>query len=176
MSAVFVFNNQNRPGCRRGFTLLETVFALAVFAMMALLFSAALPVSERAARVNAQYAQAAALAQHKIAQVRAAGFTALQNPATLSALGVIDSGATSQAVPYTASFLASDHLLADSSGSGLFAPGATATMTVADYASANAAVPAGTVDIVTVQLSWPPGTTSSGTFAMSGLVIQMPHS
>lgn len=169
--------NQNKSAIRQGFTLIETVFALTIFAMMALLFSATLPVSQRAARVNAQYAQAAALAQHKIAQVRAAGYTTLQSPATLSALGVIDSGsATSQTVPYTASFLTSDHLLADSSGNGLLPPGATATVTVADYASRNAAVPTGTVDLVTVALSWPAGTTASGTFTLSGIVIQMPHS
>ncbi len=165
-----------RPKKSQGFTLLETVFALTIFTMMALLFSAVLPVSQRAARMNAYYAQAAALAQHKIAQVRAAGFSSVQSPAMLAALGVIDSGsATSQTVPYTADFLASDHLVADSTGSGLFPPGTTATLAVADYTAQNAAVPVGTVNTVTVTLHWPTTGTSSGTYTMSGLVIQMPH-
>lgn len=169
--------NLLRPKNRRAFTLLETVFALIVFAMMGLLFSAVLPVSQRAARVNAHYAQAAALAQHKIAQVRAAGFSSLQSPSTLAALGIIDSGtATSQAVPYTASFLAADHLIADSSGNGLFTNGTTATIAVSDYASVSPSVPAGTVSIVTVKLNWLGDASSSGSYTMSGLIIQMPHS
>jgi len=162
---------------RQGFSLLETVFALIVFAMMGLLFSAVLPVSLRAARVNAHYAQAAALAQHKIAQIRAAGFSSLQSPATLAGLGIIDSStATSQSVPYTASFLAADHLIANTSGNGLFVPGTTATVTIGDYAAVNASVPAGTVNIVTIKLNWPGDASSSGSYTLSGLVIQMPHS
>lgn len=165
------------PVNQQGFTLLETVFALTIFTMMALLFSAVLPVSQRAARMNAYYAQAAALAQHKVAQVRAAGFSSLQSPATLAGLGVIDSGsATSASVPYTANFLASDHLVADNTGSGLFPLGTTATLTVADYASVNASVPAGTVDTIAITLHWPVSGTSNGTYTMSGLVIQMTHS
>ncbi len=158
--------------------MLETVFALTIFTMMALLFSAVLPVSQRAARSNAEYAQAAALAQHKIAQMRAAGFLSLQSPSALAALGIIDSGsATSQAVPYTASFLASDHLLGSgAAGSGLFPAAATATIRVADYSSLNTAVPAGTVDNVTVTLSWPGANSAGGSYALSCLVIQMPHS
>lgn len=165
-----------RPKSRQGFTLLETVFALTIFTMMALLFSAVLPVSQRAARSNAEYAQAAALAQHKIAQMRAAGFSSLQNPASLAALGIIDSGsATSQAVPYTASFLANDHLANGVAGSGLFPAAATATIRVADYSSLNPVVPAGTVDSVTVTLSWPNANSAGGAYAMSCLIIQMPH-
>ena len=166
-----------RPRRQQGFTLLETVFALTIFTMIAVLFSAILPVSQREARSNAEYAQAAALVQHKIAQMRAAGFSSLQNPSSLAALGIIDSGsATSQTVPYTASFLASDHLAAGTGGSGLFPAAATATIRVADYSSLNAAVPAGTVDNVTVALSWPNPNSAGGTYAMSCLVIQMPHS
>lgn len=166
-----------RPKRHQGFTLLETVFALTIFTMMALLFSAVLPVSQRAARSNAEYAQAAALIQHKIAQMRAAGFPSLQNPVALAALGIIDSGsATSQAVPYTASFLASDHLADGTAGSGLFPAAATATICVTDYSSLNAAVPAGTVDNVTVTLSWPNANSAGGTYTMSCLIIQMPHS
>ena len=177
MRLLLRFMPSARPKSRRGFTLLETVFALTIFTMMALLFSAALPVSQRAARSNAEYAQAAALVQHKIAQMRAAGFSSLQNPSSLTALGIIDSGsATSQTVPYTASFLASDHLAGGTGGSGLFPAAATATICVADYSALNAAVPAGTVDSVTVTLSWPNANAAGGTYAMSCLIIQMPHS
>ena len=109
--------------------------------------------------------------------MRAAGFSSLQSPPALAALGIIDGGsATSQAVPYTASFLASDHLTAGTGGSGLFPAAATATIRVADYSSLNAAVPAGTVDDVTVALSWPNASSAGGTYALSCLVIQMPHS
>ncbi len=160
----------------RGFTLLETVFALTIFAMMGLVFSAVLPVSLRGSRINSHYAQAAALTQHKIAQIRAAGFVATQNPASLSGLGILDSGsATSLAVPYTASFAASDHLGADGSGNGIYPAGTTATVTVTDYATQNSSVPAGTVDSVTVTVQWPQSTVSGGSYTMSGLIIQMPH-
>ena len=170
-------NEQTKLKKHQGFTLLETVFALIIFAVMGLLFSAVLPVSLRAARVNAHYAQAAALAQHKVAEIRAAGYSSLQSPSVLAGLGIIDSGtATSQAVPYTASFAGSDHLIADSTGNGLFSSGTTATITVSDYASVNVAVPAGTVDIVTVRLAWSESTSANGSFALSCLVIQMPHS
>ena len=162
---------------RRGFTLLETVFALTIFAMMGLLFAAVVPISLRQARMNSHYAQAAALAQHKIAQIRAAGFSAAQNPNALAASGIVDSGsATSLAVPYAASFTATDHLNADGSGNGLYPPGTTATVTVTDYAAQNAAVPAGTVDSIAVTVRWPQSTISSGSYTLSGLVIQMPHS
>ena len=161
----------------RGFTLLEAVFALGIFVMMGLLFAAVLPMTLLAARVSGHYAQAASLAQHKLMQIRGAGFQALQNPATLASLGVIDPGtSTSLGVPYTASFSASDHLIADSTGQGVFLQGTTATVTVTDYAALNAAVPAGTVDSVTVTLHWPAGAASAGGYSLSGLVIQMPHS
>ena len=178
MKLVVPFAASTQPSKQQGFTLLETVFALTVFTMMALLFSAVLPISQRAARRNAYYAQAAALVQHKVAQVRAAGFPALQSPSALAALGIIDGGsATSSAVPYTASFLASDHLIADNgTGTGLFPAGATATLAVADYTAQNPAVPTGTVDSVTITLNWPVTGTSGGSYAMSCLVIQMPHS
>ncbi len=161
----------------KGFTLLETVFALIIFAMMGLVFSAVLPVSLRGARINSHYAQATALTQHKIAQIRAAGFASAQNPATLAGLGILDSGsATSLAVPYTASFAASDHLGANSAGNGIYPAGTTATVAVADYAALNPAVPVGTVDCVTVTVQWPQSTVSAGSYTLSGLVIQMPHS
>jgi type II secretory pathway pseudopilin PulG len=161
----------------QGFTLLETVFALIIFAMMGLVFSAVLPVSLRGARMNSHYAQAAALAQHKIAQIRAAGFASAQNPATLAGLGILDSGsATSLAVPYTAGFTASDHLGADSAGNGIYPAGTTATVAVTDYAALNPSVPAGTVDCVTVTVQWPQSAVSGGSYTLSGLIIQSPHS
>ena len=144
------FTRKSRPAARKGFTLLETVFALAIFSMMALLFSAVLPISQRAARANACTAQAAAVTQHKIAQVRAAGFASLQNPAALAALGIIDGGsASSQTVPYTASFLSSDRLQSAGAGGDGFPAGTTATLTVTDYAALNPSVPSGTVSAVT---------------------------
>ena len=174
--AVHALNYSCRA-IRRGFTLLETVFALSIFVMMSLLFATVLPMTLRAARVNSHYAQAAALAQHKLMQIRGAGFQSLQSPATLTSLGIIDAGtSTSQAVPYTASFSACDHLIADATGQGVYLPGTTATVTVTDYAASNAAVPAGTVDSVTVTLHWPVGAASAGDYSLTGLVIQMPHS
>lgn len=165
-----------RRNCR-GFSLLETVFALIIFAMMGLVFSAVLPVSLRGARINSHYAQAAALAQHKIAQIRAAGFAAAQTPASLASLGILDSGsASSLSVPYTASFAASDFLGASSSGNGIYPAGTTATVSVTDYTSQNPSVPAGTVDCVTVTVQWPQSAVSGGSYTLSGLIIQMSHS
>ena len=172
----YAFTQKNRLPTRTGFTLLETVFALTIFSMMALLFSAVLPISQRAARRNACTAQAAAVTQHKIAQARAAGFAALQNPAALAALGIIDGGsASSQSVPYTASFLGCDRLQSGSGGNVL-PPGTTASLTVNDYAALNPSVPPGTVSAVTVTVCWPAAGMPGGTVTLSGLVIQSPHS
>ncbi len=162
---------------RRGFTLLEAVLALAVLVMIGLLFAAVLPVSLRGARLSSHYAQASALAQHKIAQLRGAGFLSAQSPAALAAQGIVDFGtASSPAVPYTASFTGVDHLLADANGSGLYPAGTTATITVADYAAKNSAVPAGTVNDVTVTIHWQSGNISDGSYSTSALIVQTPHS
>ena len=169
--------HRSRDASGRGFTLFEAVFALGIFVMMGLLFAAVLPMTLLSARVSGHYAQASALAQHKLMQIRGAGFQALQSPATLASLGIIDAGtSTSLGVPYTANFTACDRLLADSSGQGVFLQGTTATLTVTDYASLNATVPAGTVDSVTVALHWPAGAAAAGGYSLTGLVIQMPHS
>lgn len=161
----------------RGFTLLEAILALAVLVMIGLLFAAVLPVSLRGARQSSHYAQASALARHKIAQIRGAGFTALQSPATLIAQGIIDPGsASSSAVPYTAGFASADRLLADANGVSLYPAGTTATITVTDYAAKNPAVPVGTVDDVTITIHWPSGTIADGSYSTSALVVQTPHS
>ncbi len=162
---------------RRGFTLLETVLALAVLAMIGLLFAAVLPVSLRGARLSSHYAQASALARHKIAQIRGAGFLSVQSPAALAVQGIVDSGsASSPAVPYTISFANTDHLLASANGPGLYPAGTTATVSVTDYAAKNPAVPAGTVDDVTVTIHWQSGNISDGAYSTSALIVQTPHS
>lgn len=162
---------------RRGFTLLEAVLALAVLVMIGLLFAAILPVSLRGARQSSHYAQASGLAQHKIAQIRGAGFLSAQSPAALAGQGIVDSStASSPAVPYTASFAGTDHLLADASGPGLYPAGTTATVTITDYAAKNPAVPAGTVADVTVTIHWQSGTISDGSYSTSALIVQTPHS
>ena len=75
---------------QRGFTIMEVVLAMTVFLMMVLMFAAAFPLTVRAAQFSSNYAQATQLAQHKIDQLRAAGYGSL-NGAALAGTGIINS-------------------------------------------------------------------------------------
>ena len=125
--------------------------------------------------MNSDYAAAAALDQHKVEQLRGAGFSTLQNPALLASQGILDAGSASGSVPYTASFTQVDSL-AGSGGTGLFPPGSTGTLTVSDYNSLNPSVPVGMADTVTVTVQWRNGAAPAASYSLSSLVAQMPHS
>ena len=128
-----------RPGLHsraiRGFTLVEVIVSLAVFAAITMIFATSIPLVEKASHVNGQYAQAISLCQHKIDQVRAVGYGRL-NYTELSDAGIIDSSPTSQ--PF--SFAVVDDV-------GDFLPQPQAQMSIVDLT-------AGKVCRVTVTITW----------------------
>ena len=70
--------------------------ALVVFTMMTLMFAAVFPMAVRGAQYSSNYAQAAMLAQHKMDQLRSAGFDKLFTDGNgtalikLQSLGIVD--------------------------------------------------------------------------------------
>ena len=142
-----------------GFTIIEVTIAVGLFLMMALLFGAAVPSITRSAQASSNATQAAELAMHKMDELRAAGFSRLdQSNLGSSGIGAIDSPqpsgyplVTGSAATYT--FTSVDKL------TSLFPNGSTGTVTIA----ADAAAPAGKVDDVAVTITW----TSSGSIGGS---------
>ncbi|MDQ2799699.1 MAG: prepilin-type N-terminal cleavage/methylation domain-containing protein [Armatimonadota bacterium] len=160
---------------RRGFTMMEVMLALTVFLLMTLMFAAAFPVVLRAAQTSSNYAQAGELAQHKIDQMRAAGVAQL-NYANLVNLNVIDPMAQPPTgLPATFNFASVDNLANGNGTSGYFPTGSTGTITIVDYHTVNAAVPAGQVDYVTVTIAWPGGGNAAGSYKVSAMIVQMTH-
>ena len=164
---------------RRGFTLMEVTLALMIFMMMTLVFAAVFPVAVRGAQQGNNYAQAALLAQHKVDQLRAAGFTKMDY-ADLLSLGVIDPMTTPPTgLPYSYTFTGVDSLVSVGTGvgatQGFYPPGSTGTLSVVDYSTMNAAVPAGQMDYVTVAINWAGAGISSGSYQVSAVIIKMVH-
>ena len=162
-----------------GFTLVEVTLALIVFAMMTILFAAVFPMSMRGAQYGGNYAQAAMIAQHKIDQIRSAGFTSLDQ-GHLSNLSIIDSP---QPAGYpvsinggtTYSFTSAENLVTSGATHGYFAPGSQGTITVVDYAALHpgSGVPAGSLALVNVSVSWTGGATHDGNYQTSALLANV---
>src|SRR5579875_2246469 len=70
----------DRLAASRGFTMIEVCLALVVFLMMTLMFAAVFPTVVRGAKMSDNYTQATFLAQHKLDQLRASGFSRLSSP------------------------------------------------------------------------------------------------
>jgi prepilin-type N-terminal cleavage/methylation domain-containing protein len=79
---------------RGGFTLIEVVISLAVFTMVILVFAVSMPMAEKSADMNGQYAQAISLCQHKIDQLRSVGYGRITYD-ELSDAGIIDTSPSS---------------------------------------------------------------------------------
>lgn len=167
-----------RPRRRQGFTLAEVALALVVFMMITLVFAASFPLVSSQAQAGDNYSQAAMLAQHKLDQIRSAGFTALSNPSTgtLPSLGILDTNSLSAtSVPYTATFTTVDNLAATNGpGSGYFPTGTVGEVQVQDLKTVNSALstPTGTVYLVTVTIQWPGSVSVGGHYSVSTLVAQ----
>lgn len=80
-----------------GFTLIEIMIALVIFSFLILVFAATVPVATRTTSLNAQYAKATSLCQHKLDQMRAISYgriintgTSQPNYAELLNAGIID--------------------------------------------------------------------------------------
>ncbi len=183
---------RRRPQAQ-GFTLIEVSLALIVFMMMTMIFAAVFPVVLRAGQMDGNSAQAAVIAQHKIDQLRGAGFDGI-NPAgqkfqNLPALGFVDTPATMPTgLPYTLSFTNADHLVPNGTTNGYFPAGTVGQITVTDYSTidstmASVSGSAGKVLQVTVTITWPVPTQApvagqpsinghgTGTYSTSALIV-----
>lgn len=162
----------------QGFTLIEVALALIVFLMMTLVFAAVFPMALSAAKTSDNYSQAAQIAQHKIDQMRAAGFGSLSY-AGLTGASIIDS------IPPTGPtaiyhFEGVDNLVSNGANNGYFPPGSTGTITIQDYNAyatakgvSSGLPPAGAVDYVTVTLTWTGGGVHGGTYSASAMIAQI---
>ena len=157
---------------------MEVALALAVFILMTLMFAAAFPMVARGSQFSGNYSQAAMIAEHKIDQLRSAGYSNL-NYQGLNSQGIIDvMGSPPSGLPATYFFTATDNLDTSGTVQGIFPPGSTGTITVQDFSAVNttAGISAGQVDYVTVTITWPAGAVSGGTYSTSAMIIQMKHS
>jgi len=82
----------------RGFTLIEVMMALFIFALVSVMFGTALWLSKTACGMNGQYAQAISLCQHKMDKMRAMGYGRLVYAELVDAEIIDTSPSTS---PYT---------------------------------------------------------------------------
>jgi type II secretory pathway pseudopilin PulG len=142
---------------------MEVVLSMTIFLMMVIVFAASFPLVSSQAQASDNSAQAAMMVQHKMDQLRAAGFSNLTNSGNLTATtpGYADPGSASASnVPYTVKFTSVDSLAATNGpGSGYFPAGTIGTIKVQDMHSVNSAlgVPAGSIYEVTVTITWPAG-------------------
>jgi type II secretory pathway pseudopilin PulG len=169
-------------GCRRklerGFTIMEVTLALMIFAMMTILFAAVFPMTIRGAQYSSNYSQAAMVAQHKMDQLRSAGYSSL-DLSHLSNLSVVDSpqpnGYPTQAVGgSTYSFTTADGLVSNGVTQGFFPAGSQGTVTIADYSALHPAsgIPANTMYYVTVTVAWVGGGVSNGSYSTSAIIAK----
>ncbi len=185
-SAAMQTRHIQRRNRQNGFTVAEVVLALTVFLIMTLVFAAVFPLAVRGAQFSNNYAQAGQLAQHKIDQLRAAGFTKIDYT-DLNALSIVDTMSSPPAsLPASFPFTSSDNLTSNGTTQGYFPPGSTGTIYICDYNSGatfadgtvlpgNSAVPAGQVDYVTIKIKWTGGGVSSGSYSVSAMIIKMLH-
>jgi len=111
------------PRWNRGFTLVEVMVSLMLFAVITLIFAACVPSGRKASEMNGQYSQAISLCQHKIDQLRAVGYGRI-NYTELSDAGIIDDSPSS--LPF--SFVAVDQV-------ANYLPRPTATLSIQDIAA-----------------------------------------
>lgn len=164
-----LFNTPCLRRRQRGFTLIEVSLSLVIFAMMTLMFAAVFPMAVRGAQYSSRYAQAAALGQHKMDQLRTAGYSRLFNPTGqngLSSLNVINSVNPDGSYDFTQA----DSLVNDGVTHGPLPPGSRGTVTVANYTQGG--VPGGTVALVTVSLTWTGGGVADGSYKAVALIAK----
>jgi type II secretory pathway pseudopilin PulG len=156
-----------RPRSRkmRGIGMIEVLFSLFIFVMMTLMFAAVVPAAVRNSRYTSSYAQAVQLAQHKIDQVRDAGFAKCDG-ASLNTLGVIDSATPiyTNGTTNRYSFTTRDNLLS------YFPAGATGTLTISPWEpSYNGA--SYTIMHVQIDLAWRDAGGAASSYSTATVVI-----
>jgi len=147
---------------------MEVILAMSVFLMMTMLFAAAFPAVVRGAQFSNNYTQGSEMAQHKIEQIRAVGYSKLFDDTSGTALvklgAIVDAA---QPTPYPVanpagfpagstaySFTGTDNLL------NFFPIGSVGVVTIAPDTNA----PAGRVADVTVTISWTGSGYAGGSF------------
>ncbi len=153
--------------------MMEVALSLVIFTMMTLMFGAVLPIAVRGASHGNNYSQAAALAQRKVDQLRAAGYSHVSDPGDgtaytqLFAQKIVDGQiGTSSAGVGTYDFTTQDHLTGNG---GFFPPGSTGTITISPYTG----TPSGQVAQATVTITWTGNV--PGSYTVSALIISMFH-
>jgi len=140
----------------RGFTLAEVGLATAVLVLMGLLFGAAVPSILRTPQFSSNYTQAGELAQHKVDQLRAAGYSTLTQSSQLQGLGIINAINPDG----TYDFTTADNL------SSFFPDGSTGTLTL----TADPNAPAQTVMDIAVTITWTGSTFRGGTYTTRTMI------
>ena len=158
-----------RRRAQRGFTIAEVALAMIIFAMMTLMFAAVFPMAVRGAQYSSNYAQAATLAQHKLDQLRSAGYSRLFTPTgdnSLASLNIINTVNTDGSYDFTTV----DSLVNNGSSKGYFPPGSTGTITVSDYTTNGA--PSGTLAYITVKFVWTNTGTANSSYSASTIIAK----
>ena len=110
----------------RAFTLIEAMLTVVLLGMLLIIFGAVFPLALSAGGAGAGYNQAVLIAQHKIDQLRQAGFTQL-NQTALNRIGIVDAQPNSDG---SLSFTYADNLVDNGAQKGYFGPGSTGSITV----------------------------------------------
>jgi type II secretory pathway pseudopilin PulG len=180
---------RRRRGRAQAFTLIEVSLALIVFLMMTLMFAAVFPTAMRAGELSNRYSQASLLAQHKLNQLRQAGYAKLDYT-DLNGLGFVDTmSSPPTSYPCIFSFTQSDDLVPNSNGKGYFPSGTVGTITISNYESAttptsstlpvnspalagsNTSITSGNMKLVTVTISWPGQGGANGSYTASTMIV-----
>lgn len=162
--SLFVPSRRKRRG---GFTLIEVLVALVLVGAIVLIFGGSVIVADRAAHLNAQYAQAISIAQHKIDQMRAIGYGRVwdtvndrPNYTEMNDAGIVDDSPT--ASPF--SFKLSDEVQS-------YLPNATATIKVEKVTISSVTAVKATVTVI-----WTPKThtpTNQSKLALTALLTNV---
>jgi len=159
---------------RRAFTVIEVMLSLIILLAMTLVFAACFPLAIRSATFSNNYSQATFLVQHKIDELKSAGFSKLDYN-DLNGLGLIDSSSTACTIgpnsPCTYYFTQTDGI------TSFFPQGTTGYVTIVSDPNAPLCSSASTctVDDVTVQIKATGGGMANSSYSASTMIIKMVH-
>jgi type II secretory pathway pseudopilin PulG len=109
--------------CKRGFSLIETMFSVIVLSFAVLVFGAVFPASSRMRQKGEYVTRATTIAEQELEQIRGLGYAKL-NYTALQSAGVIDSSPNSS--PYS---------ITGATGLATALPGGTGTLTITSAAT-----------------------------------------
>lgn len=151
-----------RPKSQKGFTLIEVVIAMIIFLMMVLMFAAVFPLAVRGAIFSNNYAQAVALCQHKMDQLRGETWNKMDYT-DLNNDGVVDAAAAgNQNIANGLYFTTTDNL------AGFYPTGCSGKLTV----TTDNNVASGTVEDVVIQINWITGNGANSSYKLYGMITK----